>query len=120
MSQEKPTLEKAIRTAKQFEKNTQIYPEVTTGYTTTTSMSTQGSVPLRNKNNDSEDAIERIVLKAFAPIAETLQKIIEKGERVPNTFNNRPNYNNNNRGQGYNGYNNNRGQSFRGYNNSPN
>jgi len=50
-----------------------------------------------------------------------LQKIIEKGERAPNTFNNRPNYNNNNnRGQGYNNYNNNRSQSFRGYNNPPN
>src|SRR6185369_16699486 len=90
------------------------------GYTTTTSMGMQGSALHRNKNNDSEDAIERIVQKAFAPIAETLRKIIEKGERAPNTFNNRPNYNNNNRGQGYNSYNNNRGQNFRGYNNSPN
>jgi hypothetical protein len=77
----------------------------------------QGSVPFRNKNNESEDAIERIVQKAFAPIAETLQKIMEKGERAPNTFNSRPNYNNNNRGQSYNG---NRGQNFRSYNNSSN
>jgi len=37
MSQEKPTLEKAIRTAKQFEENAQTYPEAATGYTTTTS-----------------------------------------------------------------------------------
>jgi hypothetical protein len=80
----------------------------------------QGSVPHRNKINDNEDVIERIVQKAFAPIAETLQKIIEKGERPNNTFNSRPNYNNNNRGQGYNSYNNNRGQSFRGYNNPSN
>jgi len=120
MSQEKPTLEKAIRTAKQFEENAQTYPEAATGYTTTTSMSMQGSVPIRNRSNDNKDIIERIVQKAFAPIAETLQKIIEKGERAPNTFNNRPNYNNNNRGQGYNNYNNNRGQSFRSYNSPPN
>ena len=120
MSQEKPTLKKAIRTAKQFEENAQTYPEAATGYTTTTSMSMQGSVPIRNRSNDNEDVIERIVQKAFAPIAETLQKIIEKGERAPNTFNNRPNYNNNNRGQGYNNYNNNRGQSFRSYNSPPN
>src|SRR3954447_17465405 len=33
MSQEKPTLEKAIRTAKQFEENAQTYPEAATGYT---------------------------------------------------------------------------------------
>jgi hypothetical protein len=116
MSQERPTLEKAIQTAKQFEENAQTYPEAATGYTTITSMNMQGSVPLRNKHNDNEDVIERIVQKAFAPIAETLQKIIEKGERPNNTFNSRPTYNNNNRGQGYNG---NRGQSFRSYNNPP-
>ena len=119
MSQERPTLEKAIQTAKQFEENAQTYPEAATGYTTMTSMNMQGSVPLRNKNNDNDDAIERIVQKAFAPIAETLQKLIEKGERPNNTFNSRPNYNNNNRGQGYNSYNGNRGQNYRSYNNPP-
>src|SRR5436189_6101218 len=45
---------------------------------------------------------------------------MEKGERTPNTFNNRSNYNNNNRGQSYNNYNGNRGQNFRSYINQPN
>ena len=114
MSQDKLTLEKAIQTAKQFEENAQTYPEAVTGYTTITSMNMQGSVPPRNKSNDNEDMIERIVQKAFAPIAKTLQKIIEKGERPTNTFNNRPNYNGNNRGQGYSD---NRTQDFRNCNN---
>jgi hypothetical protein len=115
MSQEKPTLEAAIRIAKQFEESVQTYPEAA-GYITTTSMSMQGSVPPRNKSIENEDTIERIVQKAFAPIAETLQKIIEKGERPNNTFNNRSNYNGGNRGPTYS---NNRTQDFRNRNNPP-
>jgi hypothetical protein len=87
MSQERPTLEKAIQTAKQFEENAQTYPEAATGYATMTSMNMQGSVPLRNKNNDNDDAIERIVQKAFAPIAKHCKSLLkkEKDRIIPST-----------------------------------
>ena len=114
MSQERPTLEIAIRTAKQFEENDQTYPDAAIGYTTTTSTSMQRPVQFRNKSDENDDTIERIVQKAFAPIAETLQKIIERGERPTNIPNSRPNFNSN-RGRGYNGY---RGQNNQGRNNN--
>ncbi|RHZ80768.1 hypothetical protein Glove_132g180 [Diversispora epigaea] len=139
----KPTLEKAIRMAKQFKENAQTYSEAITGYITTTSIGMQGSVPFQSKNNESENVIEQIIQKAFTPIAKTIHvpKIDFRFLRfsVPITFVNitfmlevfegyqseglrrlTSNYNNNNRGQSYNNYNSNRGQSFRSYNNSPN
>jgi hypothetical protein len=99
LSQENPSLEAAIRIAKQFEENAQTYPEATVGYGATTYVNPQVFTPNRGQDNNREDVIERIVQKALAPIVEKLQKITERDERPVHTSYRRPNYNNDIRGQ---------------------
>jgi uncharacterized FlaG/YvyC family protein len=122
LSQENPTLEAAIRIARQFEENSQTYPEVAAGYGAAMYTNAQGLTPTRGQENNKEDVIERIVQKALAPIVEKLQRITERDERNANmsyrrpnyeshrTTNmsyRRPNYENDNRGQNVRNYNNN-------------
>jgi hypothetical protein len=113
LSQENPSLEAAIRIAKQFEENAQTYPEATVGYGATTYMNPQGFTPNRGQDNNREDVIERIVQKALAPIVEKLQKITERDERPAHTSYRRPSYNNDIRGQNTWNRNNNANDPFR-------
>ena len=113
LSQENPSLEAAIRIAKQFEENAQTYPEATVRYGTTTYANPQGFTPNRDHDKNREDVIERIVQKALAPIVEKLQKITERDERPTHTSYRRPNYNNDIRGQNTWNRNNNTNDPFR-------
>jgi hypothetical protein len=128
LSQENPSLEAAIRTAKQFEEHAQTYPEATIGYGVATYANTQGFTPTYSQDNNREDAIGRIVQEALAPIVKTLQKITERDDRImnmpyrrtnyenPRTANmsyRRPNYDNSNGGQNTRNHNNTSGDPFR-------
>jgi hypothetical protein len=94
LSQENPSLEAAIRIAKQFEENVQTYPETAFGYSATAYANSQGFTPTYGQSKNREDEIERIVQKALAPIVEKLQKITERDDRVMNASYRRPNYDN--------------------------
>jgi hypothetical protein len=97
LSQENSTLEMAIRIARQFEENAQTYPETAVRYGVVAPAEMQGLVSTCNRDNEKEDKIEQIVQKALVPITETLQKIMEKENRMTNAYHRRPNYNNENR-----------------------